>query len=179
MSPEFYLSMLKTYLVLLLTVFSSQPSGVAYQSSKPRTVLDYYLLLPDKYFEADKEQRVKWMLDPKRGAIVDVKNGYIYAPGDGAQTRIYVCLFRRAEGNYLIAVKTHAPDTKEYTNLDFYVYENGSFVDVTQAVLPVAVNEELRYEMPRYGTTIKVSNKRGRKVYELVWAKDKFRLKRS
>jgi transposase len=46
-------------------------------------------------------------------------------------------------------------------------------------VLPVAVNEELKYEMPRNGTTIRVKNKRGRRVYELVWAKDKFRLKRS
>lgn len=167
--------MLKIYLLIFFAALSLQPSSVAY-TSEPRSVLDYYLLLPDKYFEADKEQRVKWMLDPKRGAIVDVKNGYLYAPGDGAQTSVYVCLFRRTDGNYLIAVKTHASDSTEYTYLDLYVYENGRFLDVTQAMLPVAVNEELIYEMPRYGTTIKVKSKRGRKVYELVWAKDKFRL---
>jgi hypothetical protein len=81
-------------LLTLLAVFLSQSISAA-QSSPPKTVLDYYLLLPEKYFEANKEQRVKWMLDLRRGAVVDIMNGYIYAAGDGAQTPIYVCLFKR------------------------------------------------------------------------------------
>jgi hypothetical protein len=178
-SLEAYLSMLKIYPVVLLAVFSIQPSSVAYQSSKPRTVLDYYLLLPDKYFEANKEQRVKWMLDPKRGAIVDVRNGYIYAPGDGAQMSIYVCLFKKADGSYLIGVKSSYWEDIEYTDLDFYIYEGGGFLEVTKSVLPIAENEELKYEMPRYGTTVKVRNKRGKKIYELVWGGERFRLKRA
>ncbi len=60
----------------------------------PRTVVDYYMLLPDKYFEANRQQRRHWMLDPQRGAIVDVANGYLYAVGDGAQTDIYTRLFK-------------------------------------------------------------------------------------
>lgn len=170
--------MLKTCLIALFTILNVQPSIDGHQSSKPHTVLDYYLLLPDKYFEADREQRVKWMLDQKHGAIVDVRNGYIYARGDGAQTSIYVCLFKKTDGSYLIAVKSHDPDTDEYTHLDFYVYENWRLIDVSKAALPVAVSEELRYAMPRYGTTIKVSNKRGRKMYDLVWVRNRFKLKR-
>jgi len=76
-----------TYLIALFTILSLQ-GGHTPESSAPRTVLDYYLLLPEKYFEADKEHRIKWMLDQKWGAIVDVKNGYIYARGDGAQTQV-------------------------------------------------------------------------------------------
>ena len=170
--------MLKIYLIALFTILHPQPSIQGHQSSKPQTVLDYYLLLPEKYFEADKEQRVKWMLDQDHGAIVDVKNGYIYARGDGAQTSIYVCLFKKTDGRYLIAVKSHDSDTDEYTHLDFYVYENERLIDVSKAVLPVAVNEELRYAMPRYGTTIKVSNKKGRKMYDLEWVRNRFQLKR-
>ena len=170
--------MLKIYSIALFTILNLQPSIQGHQSSKPHTVLDYYLLLPEKYFEADKEQRVKWMLDQKHGAIVDIKNGYIYARGDGAQTSIYVCLFKRTDRSYLIAVKSHDSDMDEYTHLDFYVYENGRLRDVSKAVLPVSVNEELRYAMPRYGTTIKVSSKKGRKMYDLTWVRNRFKLKR-
>jgi len=152
---------------------------VAYQTPKPHTVLDYYQLLPEKYFEANEEQRVKWMLDPRRGAIVDVKNGYLYAPGDGAQTDVYVCLFKKSDGSYLIAVKTHPPDTNEYTRLDLYVFKRGMLLDVSKTVLPVTVNEELKYELPRYGRTILVKNKKGSRVYDLIWVADRFRLKKS
>ena len=167
--------MLKIYALALLTVFGSQPAGSARQSAPPRTVLDYYVLLPDKYFEADKEQRVQWMLDPGRGAVVDVKNGYIYAPGDGAQWSLHVCLFKKADGSYVVAVKS---DVEGETFLDFYTYKNGRFVDVTKSVLPLAVNRNLEYEMPRYGTTIKVRDKNGRSVYDLVWSGGRFARKR-
>jgi hypothetical protein len=167
------------YLFIVVAVISAQSSTVAYQTSKPHTVLDYYELLPEKYFEVNKEQRVKWMLDSRRGAIVDVKNGYLYAPGDGAQTDVYVCLFKKSDGSYLIAVKTHPHDTNEYTRLDLYVFKRGILLDVSKTMLPVAVNEELKYELPCYGRTILVKNKNDRRVYDLIWVADRFRLKKS
>jgi hypothetical protein len=42
-------------LIALVTVFLFQSANFA-QASDPKNVLDYYLLLPDKYFEANKEQ---------------------------------------------------------------------------------------------------------------------------
>jgi hypothetical protein len=162
---------------LLLAVFLFQSISAA-QSSSPRTVLDYYLLLPERYFEANKEQRVKWMLDPTRGAVVDIKNGYLYAPGDGAQTAIYVCLFKRLHGLPLIAVKSHDPDSQGYTHLDFYEHKNGALVEVKKGVLPVKVNENFKYEMPRYGRTIEVRDQRGRKLYSLNWSGRRFVLQK-
>lgn len=171
-----------TITVMVFSVCLSNLSGTCAGSLStrlnPHTVLDYYRLLPNKYFEASEEERIKWMLDPRRGAIVDVKNGYLYAPGDGAQTCIYVCLFKKSDKSYLIAVKTHPPDTDEDTYLDFYVLKSGKLLDVTKTVLPVPVNEELKYELPRYGTTIRVRNKAGRRIYDLLWASDRFTLKR-
>jgi hypothetical protein len=171
------LKQLKSLLLTLLAVFLFQSTGPA-QSSPPKTVLDYYLLLPDKYFEANKEQRVKWMLDSRRGAVVDIKNGYIYAPGDGAQTSLYVCLFKRPHGFPLVAVKSHPSDTQEYTRLDFYEYKHGALVEVKETVLPVKVNEEFKYTMPRYGKSIEVRNQRGRRIYTLSWSGRRFVLKR-
>jgi hypothetical protein len=164
-------------LVTLLAVFLVPSIGAA-QSAPPRTVLDYYLLLPEKYFEANKEQRVKWMLDGRRGAVVDVKNGYIYAPGDGAQTSIYVCLFKRPHSLPLVAVKSYESDTQDYTDLDFYEYKNGALAEVKKGVLPVKINENFKYELPRYGTTIKVSDQRGGKLYGLHWSGQRFVLKK-
>ena len=166
-------------LSIVVAVISAQSSTMTYQTPKPHTVLDYYELLPEKYFEANEEQRVKWMLDPRRGAIVDVKNGYLYAPGDGAQTDVYVSLFKKSDGSYLIAVKTHPADTDEYTRLDLYVFKRGMLLDVSKTAFPVAVNERLQYELPRYGRTIQVKNKIGRRVYDLIWVADRFRLKKS
>jgi len=166
----------RNLLVTLLAVFLSQSINAA-QSSPPRTVLDYYLLLPEKYFEANKEQRVKWMLDPSRGAIVDIKNGYIFAPGDGAQTSIYVCLFKRFQGTPLVAVKSYPSDTDEFTDLHFYEYKQGILVEVKNGVLPVKVNENLKYEMPRYGRSIEVRDRRGKRIYSLNWSGRRFVLK--
>lgn len=165
---------MRSLLCLLIVLLALFHSISAAQSSDPKTVLDYYVLLPDKYFEANKEQRVEWMLNPGRGAVVDIKNGYIYAPGDGAQTSVYVCLFKRTQGAPLIAVKSYESDTQDYTHLDFYEYKNGALVEVKKGVLPVKLNENLKYEMPRYGTTIKVSDQRGKRMYSLNWSGSRF-----
>ena len=174
--------MLSRLFSLALLGFLTCLAGVvacAQSSPRPHTVVDYYMLLPDKYFEANLEQRLHWMLDPKRGAIVDVVNGYLFAPGDGAQTDIYTCLFRRPDGTYLVAVNYNDKDGVFETLLGLYVYQHGRLRNVTKLVMPVAFNKQLYYELPRHGTTIKVTNKAGRQLYDLVWDKSVFRLKRT
>jgi hypothetical protein len=147
------------------------------QTQSPKTALDYYQLLPDKYFEADRTRRISLMLSPDRGAIVDVRNGYIHAKGDGAQTDIYLRLFKRSDGGNLILVKHHASDSRDFTYLVLYAYQNGSWVEVTRSVLPVVINDELKYEIPRHGRAIAVSDKRHKKLYDLVWTGKVFRLR--
>ena len=165
---------------MLLPFFAlSFASGASPLKQAPAlTVLDYYLLLPERYFMADQEMRVSWMLDPKRGAIVDKSNGYLYAPGDGGQTDIYVCLFKRPNGTNLIGVETRTPEMDDLTYLDFYLYEDGKWNAVTKEIVPIAVSESLKYEMPRYGKTIRVTRKQGKRVYDLIWADGIFKLKR-
>jgi hypothetical protein len=146
------------------------------QTSEPHGVVDYYLLLPDQYFEANEEQRVNWMLNGGRGAVVDLDHGYIYAPGDGAQTDIYVRLFERPNQGPLIAVKSYASDSQDFTYLDFFEYKDGGLYPVN--VAPVTVNERFRVELPRVGNTINVSNAQGSPLYDLVWSQTEFKVKR-
>ncbi len=148
------------------------------RSTQSRNVVDYYMLLPDKYFEADREQRLHWMLDPKRGAIVDIKNGYLYAPGDGAQTDIYVCLFKRSDSKFVIAVNYNDKNGVFESFLDFYVYQQGRLRNVTKSVMPISFSQNLYYELPRDGTTIAVTNKLGKKVYNLAWYRNVFSVTR-
>ena len=157
----------RTILLLVVATLGSQQSNA--QTSPPRNVRDYYLLLPDKYFEANPEQRVKWMLDQKRGAVVDVKHGYLVAPGDGAQMTLVVCLFKNRDGTYTVGVDAMYSEDADYSRLNFYRYANGSLVDITKSIVPVALPKDYRYKLPRYGTTIKVATQKRRHLYDLVW----------
>jgi hypothetical protein len=169
--------MARILLLVVVGLFGAQLTAA--QTAEPCTVRDYYLLLPDKYFEANREQRVKWMLDPKRGAVVDTKNGYLLAQGDGAQMSLVVCLFKNHDGTYTIGVDATSWEGDWYSRLNFYHYVNGTFVDVTKSVIPVALPEEHWYELPRYGTTIGVANQKRRHLYDLAWNGRRFRLMRT
>jgi hypothetical protein len=142
------------------------------RSRSPRTVVDYYMLLPDEYFEPGDRRSLL-----KRG-IVDIKNGYLRPGHDGAQWGLEICLFKRPERGDLIAVNGLEPPDDGWTPwIHFLTYRNGRLVDVTDKTLPRCFNKRLGYELPRHGTTIKVVTEAGKRVYDLVWAKGRFRVK--
>jgi len=167
---------LRTLLLVVVGALGAQLIDA--QTTQPHTVRDYYLLLPDKYFEANQQQRVKWMLDPKRGAIVDAKHGYLFAPGDGAQMSLVVCLFKNHDGTYTTGVDATYSEDSVFSRLSFYHYVNGGLVDVTKSIVPVTLPEEHWYEMPRCGRTIKVATQKRRHLYDLVWNGRRFQVKR-
>jgi hypothetical protein len=164
----------RTQFFALLTIVAA--ASTVTSQPRPKTVVDYYKILPERYFEADRNQRINWMLDPERGAIVDVKRGFLYAPGDGAQSDLYVVLFLRRGHGDVIAVKHYAPDTQDWTYLDIYVFGKRHLVEVTKSVLPVHINNNLKYEFLRGRQLIRVRNEKGARLYDLVWSGSKFRL---
>lgn len=140
----------------------------------PKNVLEFYKYLPDKYFEADRDQRTTVLLDPKRGSIVDIPNGYLYAQGDGAQGSLWVCVFKRPDRSYLMTVKFQPPEEARPT-LDFYEWRDGRLQPVERKrVLPVTFDGRLTYQMPRQGRTIKVVARDGTRLYDLTWTGTKF-----
>lgn len=162
---------------LLLTgrIGRAQKSPVS-TLTEPKTVVDFFTLLPSRYFggvlnEAKPRERLRLL----NGAhsVVDVKNGYLFAAGDGAQQSLTLCLFKRADKSYVIAVSDN--DRVVFDPfLDFYEYRNGRLRNITKSVLPVAYRSHLDYTLPRYGMTIHVTDSKDRPVYNLVWKQDHF-----
>lgn len=163
---------------LIAEIFCPRASTCA-QTAQPKTVVDYYLLLPDKYtIEVSKERRRQLVRDDS-GRIVakDSKNGYLYISGDAGESGMVMALFKRPDGSYLIGVN---PYNEMADDLYFLSYDKGKWRDVTRAVIP-GYSRKLMYTLPQRGTTIEVnsqpSEQPGKKLYELVWAHGKFAIR--
>jgi hypothetical protein len=153
----------------------------------PRTVRDYFNLLPQKYFtlegcepQKDKNcERARADLIKNYLEVEDTPNGYLKLSCDGGQSCLRMALFKRPDGSYLVGVHTlHEADEVNH----FLEYRDGSWTDVSQQVVPGFDNARI-YELPRYGTTVQVYKKefpektfseRGAKIYDLEWKDGKF-----
>lgn len=163
-------------------------------TSSPKTIRDFFMSLPEKYFvlegcvrEKDKNCR-KAKLDYLRTftEIEDTANGYLKGGCDGAQSCLEMAIFKRPDGTYIVAVGTSAEMMNEYYFLD---YANGNWTDVSTIVVP-DFNKKNIYEFPRVGTTVKVFAKKviekgdnyevsdkGEKLYDLEWKSGRFTIR--
>ncbi|HEX7315033.1 MAG TPA: hypothetical protein VF297_13990 [Pyrinomonadaceae bacterium] len=173
---------------LLCAVTIAVAAGVgtaAAQSPEPKTVVDFFLLVPERYMEGYdlrfREEMVRngWL------NIVDVKNGYILYDASDNPSGFEFAIFRKSNGAYLVAYSTGAfydpewsKESGNWPTLLLLSYEGGRWRDVTRASLPVAFDEKLAYMLPRRGRGIAVLDGRGRKLYTLTWRNDRFRLER-
>ncbi len=158
----------------------------------PRTVLDYFDLLPKHFFEVEysgsNTNRRKWLregfnpdIPANNRSIIDLKNDFLRFPGDGAQGRLDIAVFR-CKGQATIGVHNNF----EEGDLSFWRYRNGKFIEVTKQVVPVGFNSRNGYAMPRLGTTIRVFKssfwfrfKPGMKpLYTLRWRGGRFHRQR-
>ena len=174
---------------LLCAVTIAIAAGVgtaAAQSSGPKTVADFLLLVPERYMVGyDLRFREELLRGEHRGVVVDIRNGYISYDASDNPSGFEFAVFRKSNGRYLVAYSNgafHDPELgKELGNwptLLLLSYEGGSWRDVTSASLPVAFDERLAYMLPRRGRGIEVWDGRGRKLYTLTWRNDRFRLDR-
>lgn len=160
------------------------------QTNQPRSVRDFFNLLPQKYFtlegcvanptkaNCDKARReyVKNFLE-----VEDTANGFWKSGCDGAQSCLTMALFKRPNATYIVAVQT---EFEMGTNNYFLEYRNGKWSDISAQVIPRFSKNNI-YELPRKGTTVGVFAKdrnsevgeRGKKLYDLVWKSGKFSVK--
>jgi hypothetical protein len=162
----------------LLAVFSIPT--LAAPARPPKTALDYYLLWACRDAEGDKQKAAQELLTSLKesgGYLHDTQNGYLKA-NDGCCCTgpTIVCLFRRTDGSYLAAIK-YGDEEGEPPVLGFYEYRNGQIVKTKTSPLPVKYNRQFDYEMPRFGTTIKVRDSEGRMRYALQWNRERFVLR--
>ncbi len=166
---------------------SNQAETSETQTKQPRTVRDFFNLLPQKYFplegcepqkdvncERARREYVKNYLE-----VEDTANGYWKSGCDGAQTCLQMALFKRSDTTYIVAVQT-LNETEE-TNY-FLEYRDGKWSDISAQVIPDFSDKNI-YELPRKGTIVKVFKKnfpepeyseRGAKIYDLEWKDGKF-----
>lgn len=179
-------------------------SSASAQKKTPRTVEDFYLLLPAKYIQplaAMKDRR-------KLIKTQDIANGYLYLSGEkaaaGWEGWAEIALFKKTNGEYVVGVVDGDCATMCYSGVEFLEYKNGKWTEVTSRVLPEISDEMIlsrykklfpgdteyeqgnppytNYELPRKGTTIRLNANEGGDgntlLYELVWTGAKFDLKR-
>ena len=85
---------MKPFLILIAIAASCCCSlGVRAADDNKMTVVDYYLLLPEKTFETPARN---WL---QNATVIDKQNGYMRVTGDGAQPSFEVALFRYEMGD--------------------------------------------------------------------------------
>jgi hypothetical protein len=176
------------HLLFVVTIVTALGFGTATaQSSEPKTVTDFFLLVPDRYMDGvyDRQSRQEMVRNGWLD-IVDVKNGYIFYDASDNPSGFEFAIFRRSNGKYLVAYSTGAfydaewsKESGNWPTLLLLSYEGGRWRDVTRASLPVAFDKKMVYTLPRRGRSIAAWDERGRKLYTLTWANDRFRLKRA
>ena|ERR1043165_7714688 len=179
---------MKKLLILGLT-FTLLALAVNAQRHEPRTVREYFMALPSKYFSIDccasdtkpygkaKADYLTRYLD-----VEDTANGYLSGDGDAAQEGFVMALFKRADGSYLIGFYTHGEGGVEDTPWTVFLnYRNGKWSDVSRQVVTGYNKFKYIYELPRTGTTVSVFKKnemgdgyKGKKLYDLEWKNGRF-----
>lgn len=157
--------------VLVFGLFAFSVSGQTERGS----VKDYYLLMPQQYDSSTFEERDE-ILGFVSETTVDEKNGYISYVTPLSGEVFEVALFKKsADELYLVYNQDGDPKYDQSTELYvLHLDEDGGYTDVTSKVLPVRVNPSYKYKLPRYGTTITVTDMKGRKMYSLLWKKGTF-----
>ncbi|MEW6738230.1 MAG: hypothetical protein AB1489_43555 [Acidobacteriota bacterium] len=163
-------------LILIVVVWLSNDIAVVAWQAEPKNVKDYYLLIPEKFILLSRETREQLLSDP--GMTVDIGNGYLSYNASDNPEEFELALFKRPDSSYLVAFSIpYDSDFPDNTSLLYFLrYEKGSWRDVTKETLPLPFNKRLTYRLPRLGTTIKVINEKGKKVYDLIWSGGKFEI---
>jgi hypothetical protein len=179
-------------LFFLILVICSLGFSAQAQNRQPKTVRDFFNLLPQKYFSLEgcsasptaancqqaRKDYIKTFLE-----IEDTANGYWKSGCDGAQSCLVMALFKRPNNTYIVALNVTAEVQDDYFFLE---YKNGKWFDVGAQVVPGYSRKNI-YELPQRGTTVEVFAKRilekgadyeltekGAKLYDLEWKNGKF-----
>lgn len=166
--------------------------GAHAQGKQPRTVRDFFMLLPAKYFgieccpEPQNQRKAKERYLKTYLTVEDTANGYMSASADAAQEGFTMALFKRSNGTYLIGLYTIGEGGPEDTPWTIFLdYSKGEFKEVSTSVVEGHDKTKFIYELPRKGTTVTVFEKaeegdwyKGKKLRELVWNGSKFVVKK-
>lgn len=189
------ISILALAILLFGTVVDAQKKA----AKEPKTVMDFYLLLPEDAIAPFSQTKDRQSLIKTK----DLANGYLmlengkYWEGWGE-----IALFKKTSGGYVVGVVDGSNATMHYSGIEFLEYENGKWRKITEAIFPDVTSEMtlqrykakvpndteydlqnppfIYFELPRKGTTVKMfadAEDEG-SLFEFVWTGAKFELKR-
>jgi len=149
------------------------------------SIIDYFLLLPPKNFEAPLLAWLRMMrggdyfpCDTKPAHNIDEKNGYMYCRGDGAQPEFDVALFRHRDGQPLLALCSGELEGPDAVSLKFYELGlDKKMHEINRSIFPVPDSKDDRwqFELPKQGRTILVrTRKAGKILHKVAWNGEKF-----
>ncbi len=166
----------------------------------PKTVMDFYLLLPAREIKGLAVENRKSFI-----AIEDARNGYIKlaAPKNNDEWEkddwMEIALFKKSTGEYIIGIASVGCTATCTGGIEFLEYRGDRFVDVTDKIYPLT--QEIEYKqylrkkrleqpelgvsilhtvaaLPREGKTIKVkfTGEKGKEftLFELTWNGERF-----
>ena len=142
-------------------------------------MVDYFYLLPwigIGYPATRREKRE--LLQPQNSPTIDLQHDYLLVHPDSSPAQ-QLAVFRARGKADLLAVSL--PDFKsDYNSFALYRLRNGRLHDVTRHVLPApARTNDFLYELPRFGTTIRVfrfnlDTQSRRHTFDLRWRAGRF-----
>lgn len=158
---------------------SSFLSPCAAEETK-KTIVDYYLLLPDKTFETPARD---WL---HNATVIDKQNGYMSVSGDGAQPSFEVALFRYRDGRPLLAICEGELEGDDRVSLVFFDFgADNRMHKASRNIFPIGDQwssgdydkkyEDFRFELPRHGRTVVVRSAKTKKIlHKVTWNGEKF-----
>src|SRR5437870_5414589 len=167
-------------LSIFVAIISGLCLSVRASDEKKMTVVDYYLLLPEKTFETPARN---WL---NNASVIDKQNGYISISGDGAQPSFDVALFRYRDGRPLLAICSGELEGDDSVALEFFeLGPDGKMHKSPRKIFPIGDQwssgeydkkyEDFRFELPRHGRTVLVRSAKSKKVlHKVTWNGEKF-----
>jgi hypothetical protein len=167
---------IQTFVLIALIAIAGFGTAAA-QSAEPKTVADFFRLVPERYMIGyDLKFREQLLRGERRGTVVDITNGYISWNASDNPEEFEFAIFRKNNGKYIVAFSVGYDPDFDFSHFFLLSYDGGRWRDVTTASLPVPYNRTYTYKLPRKGRSIVVTGEG--KLYKLTWANDRFRLKR-
>lgn len=203
-----------SFMLLLLVALSSlginaRGRSALDQSSatnEPRTVLDFYKLLPSKYLNLPQGAKTR----KPRADVTDIANGYLslLPPTNDSEgmwdswAGAEVVLFKKKSGGYVVGVAQTETVTVSTTNLRFLEYNAGVWRDVTKQVSPAITEKMIRaallradpaeakdlrvndpmfvtYDLPRVGRSIVAKWDGNATLFKLNWNGERFEMQQA
>src|SRR5215204_6097011 len=111
------------------------------QKKQPKTVREYFMLLPQSYFaiESCNTNVVKncqpFKIEYLNGflKVEDTLNGYLEGDGDGAQEHFKMALFKKPNGAHIVGLYVLGESGEKYYFLE---YKNRRWANVSKSIIP-------------------------------------------